>query len=589
MASSRRLCILLVVAATLAGALATAAAAEKTTLWPGVTYEQTIQFTPNGPVVLNVLVGPRPGGSTTLAPVLSNDTVLNRERVTAMQRRLAATAVTAGVNADFSAVQSGRPSGMFMRDGELALAPNANRSTAGVLSDGSLEVRRVSFRGTWRVAAAVHPLARLNDLPPAGGAAVFTPAYGAATPALPGGTAVVLFPFPLPTPAVDLPATVTEVVPADTPVPIPVGGAVLLAQGAAGASVTTEALPGQSATIRLDLSPQWANLTDAVGGGPVIVRDGKAVFRANEVFTSSQLNPRAPRSAVGQRANGQVLLVAVDGRQPGFSVGMTNFELAQALVRLGAVTAMAFDAGGSTTLAFDGTLLNRPSDPAGERAVGSALMFMYTGVFLPVPRPLVSPDGDGVDDAEALSFRIVRPATSTVVTLTRPDGTIAFTDSAARDPGTYPVPFPPVPADGTAAVTLAEGRWTLAARSTDELGRATAMSRAFVVNTTLGFVRLEKKVLRLPPRGAAIGIQWKLARPARVGVTVEAADGAVVRTFSRRLLPAGDGAVTWDGLGRGRKPVKGGRYVVRVSAVNTLGRTEQTAPLEVRRLPAAAQ
>ncbi len=589
MASSRRLCILLAVAATLVGVLATAAAAQGTTLWPGVTYGQTIQFTPNGPVVLNVLVGPRPGGSTTLAPVLSNDTVLNRERVTAMQKRLAATAVTAGVNADFSAVQSGRPSGMFMRDGELALAPNANRSTAGVLSDGSLEVRRVSLRGTWRAAAALHPLARLNDLAPAGGAAVFTPAYGAATPALAGGTAAVLFPFPLPTPAVDLPATVTEVVRADTPVPIPVGGAVLLAQGAGAVAVTSEALPGQSVTVRLDLSPEWADLTDAVGGGPVIVRDGKAVFRANELFTPSQLNPRAPRSAVGQRANGQVLLVAVDGRQPGFSVGMTNFELAQALVRLGAVTAMAFDAGGSTTLAFDGTLLNRPSDPAGERAVGSALMFMYVGVFLPVPRALVSPDGDGVDDTETLSYRLVRPATSTVVTLTRPDGTVAFTDSAAHDPGAYPVPFPPVPADGTAAVAPAEGRWTLTARSTDELGRTTAMSRAFVVNTTLGFVRLEKRVLRLPPQGAEVGILWKLARPARVGVTVEAADGTVVRTFSRRLLSAGDGAVTWDGLGRGRQPVKSGRYLVRVSAVNTLGRTEQTAALVVRRIPAAAQ
>ena len=46
---------------------------------------------------------------------------------------------------------------------------------------------------------------------------------------------------------------------------------------------------------------------------------------------------------------------------------MTNFELAQTLVRLGAVTGSAFDGGGSSTLAFDGQLLNRPSDSGGER------------------------------------------------------------------------------------------------------------------------------------------------------------------------------------------------------------------------------
>ena len=71
-----------------------------------------------------------------------------------------------------------------------------------------------------------------------------------------------------------------------------------------------------------------------------------------------------PRTAVGQLADGRIVLVAVDGRRPGYSIGMTNFELALALVRLGAVTGVGARRGGSTTMAFDGTLLNRPSDPA---------------------------------------------------------------------------------------------------------------------------------------------------------------------------------------------------------------------------------
>ena len=54
-------------------------------LWPGVTYERGVQFTPNGPVAISILRGPRPGGATTLEPLLSNESLLGRETLTAMQ------------------------------------------------------------------------------------------------------------------------------------------------------------------------------------------------------------------------------------------------------------------------------------------------------------------------------------------------------------------------------------------------------------------------------------------------------------------------------------------------------------------------
>ena len=117
----------------------------------------------------------------------------------------------------------------------------------------------------------------------------------------------------------------------------------------------------------------------------MLVRSGGPVFRAQEAFTSSQLAPRNPRTGVGQLADGRVLMVVTDGRRPGYSVGMTNFELAQTMVRLGAVTGSAFDGGGSSSLAFDGKLLNRPSDRGGERPVSNALQLMYYGVYSPTP------------------------------------------------------------------------------------------------------------------------------------------------------------------------------------------------------------
>ena len=48
--------------------LAAPAAAQPRVLWPGVTFDTGVQFTPNGPVAINILTGPRPGGTTTLAP-----------------------------------------------------------------------------------------------------------------------------------------------------------------------------------------------------------------------------------------------------------------------------------------------------------------------------------------------------------------------------------------------------------------------------------------------------------------------------------------------------------------------------------------
>ena len=182
---------------------------------------------------------------------------------------------------------------------------------------------------------------------------------------------------------------------------IPRDGAVLVARGTAAARLAEEAPIGTELTLRLIFRPEWTGVTDAVGGGPVLVRSGGPVFRANEAFTSSQLAPRAARTGVGQLADGRILLVVTDGRRPGYSVGMTNFELAQTLVRLGAVTGSAFDGGGSSTLAFNGTLLNRPSDSGGERPSANALQLMYYGVYAPTPDAVVSPNGDGFAETAA--------------------------------------------------------------------------------------------------------------------------------------------------------------------------------------------
>lgn len=586
-----------VLALALAGALlavAPPAGAQPTQLLPGVTYESSVQFTPHGPVALHVVRGPRPVGLYRLQPTLANETVVQRERLSSMQRRLSRQATSVGVNGDLFSFADGRPSGITLRDGVLLTPPNSARSSLGVGLDGTLDVRRVTFRGTWRGLGQRRTVSSLNRAPGANGVSLFTTDWGRITPAVPGSLAVVLSDVPPATPGTDIDVLVRAHV-ENVRVGIAAGTAVLVARGNAADRLREEAPVGTPLTLRLTLQPDWATVSDAIGGGPVLVRDGAPVYQANEAFTTSQLAPRAPRSAIGQRADGSILLVTTDGRQPGYSVGMTNFELALALVRLGAVRGMALDGGGSSTLAFEGTLLNRPAG-ASERAVSNALMLHYYGTYVhPPAEDVVSPNGDGVAERQKLAFKIVRPSTVTV-TVTGPDGKVASQEAGPREPGTYDVPFPPLPAPPPAPegepppvpraaqpVPLAEGRWTLAVSATDDQGLSSSASRRFSVNSTLGFLRVGPARLVIRPTGGSATVSWRQARPARVKVTVTTPSGVVVRTVVSARFEPGERSVTWNGRRGNGKPAPAGRYLVRVEATNGLGTVALERPLVVRR------
>jgi hypothetical protein len=567
--------------------LASPAAAQTTTLMPGVTYERAVQFTSHGPVAIHVVRGPRPTGLYALRPVLSNEAIPGTERVTSMQKRLSSSATMVGINGDFWNWASGRPSGVLLRDGVVDSPPHGDRSSVGLSEDGTLDVRRIEFFGTWKGLGQRRAINDLNELPGPNGVSLFTSSYGPTTPAQADLVGAVVFPFPPATPNTDLNGPVVQVA-AGGGLPIPPGGAVLLARGTAGQKLAEEAPVGTDLAARVIFRPEWTGITQAIGGGPVLVRSRKPVFRALEAFSTNQLVPRAPRTAVAQLADGRILLVTTDGRQPGYSVGMTNFELAQTLVRLGAVSGSALDAGGSTTLAFDGSLLNRPSDPGGERSVSTSLQLMYYGVYAPRVQPVVSPNGDGVAESQKLAYKVVRPSTVTA-TLTAPDGSVAFTENGVREPATYPVAFPPAPLDPAApAVPPAEGTWRLEVTALDDQGQTSTTRQTFAVNNTLGAVRLapSRIVVRLGgTRRVQIGVD--VTRRARITAFVETRSGVRVATIASRTVDPGRFLVRWNGTTRGgRALVYGGFYVIRFVAANELGTVELVSkPVHVTRAP----
>ena len=134
------------------------------------------------------------------------------------------------------------------------------------------------------------------------------------------------------------------------------------------------------------VSENW-NPYSAVGGAPVLIKNGKIVFDftttlSGKYMTNYELlqtdifsaSIRPPRTVIGSTADNKIILFVCDGRQT-HSDGATMLELAQIMKALGCVNAMNLDGGGSTAMVSGGTLLNKPSDGS-QRAVASVVTFV---------------------------------------------------------------------------------------------------------------------------------------------------------------------------------------------------------------------
>lgn len=109
-----------------------------------------------------------------------------------------------------------------------------------------------------------------------------------------------------------------------------------------------------------------------VSGGPLLVENGSARVRSSEEKMAADIaKGRAPRTALGIKKDGSLLLLIVDGRNNN-SAGLTLSELATYMLRLGAKDAVNFDGGGSSVMAVNGRIVNKPSDGK-ERAVSIGL------------------------------------------------------------------------------------------------------------------------------------------------------------------------------------------------------------------------
>jgi hypothetical protein len=556
-------------------AASTAATSEQ--IMPGIRYIREKRTVGGVPVVFHVVYGPKPGGLYGLRPVLSNERVSGKETLTSMQRRLLRRNNLVGVNADFSNGTTGHPSGIFVTGGVVASRPLRGRSSLGIGLDGLLRVARIQYAGTFQFDGhGIRVLKEFNRPTTARrGFTLFTGAWGSHAPHRSYTTEAILSGVPRAFPNVDRRAFVVRVVRGSGHA-IPPGGAILQARREARTILNAQAVPGGGMAFRIGLTSWWDSVKSAIGGGPVLVRAGVPVYRADEWFSTYQLSPRHPRTAVGQLADGRIVLLAADGRSS-VSRGLTNSQLANQMVHYGAVEAMAFDAGGSTEMAFNGRVLNRPSD-GWERPLADSLQLTYIGAYARKPRwPTFSPNGDGYADTQRLYAKFVRRSTVNI-RLLNPNGAVRWEYNAVRSPGTL--------TKDLATRSLVEGRWRWIISGVDGHGRLSRMERQFRLNKTLGFLTLSKSIMRVR-RGAGgeQRIGFRLAHTAAVKVTISRPSGRLVRTLTSRTgLRPGGYAVIWNGRNRDGYVVGSGTFVATVRAANSLGRVELAKRFLVRRV-----
>jgi exopolysaccharide biosynthesis protein len=142
-------------------------------------------------------------------------------------------------------------------------------------------------------------------------------------------------------------------------------------------SALSESVSGDGATLE--------GGTGIVNGGPRLVSNGGEeitafaegfVYPENPEFYYRFGERCNPRTLAGVTLGGDLLLVAVDGRHPGPSVGASFEESAAIMDALGAEEAVNLDGGGSTGMTLGRRLVTRPSDATGERPNGDAIVLL---------------------------------------------------------------------------------------------------------------------------------------------------------------------------------------------------------------------
>lgn len=358
------------------------------TIAPGIGYAEYALVTAEGPVVVRVAsIAPHRSDVRVEAIAAHDRLTSSGETVSSMAAR---TGAVAGVNGDYYDIgNTNRPTNVLIRDGRILHTPDG-RYALVIDRGGTPAFSQLQFTGQVEVGANTVGLDAVNEMPPPhGGTSMITPEFGRVPPE--DNLTLVALTLLDGTPPF---ARYRASSPVDNLQAQPPG--YYLAVGSQAYGPNSLPNPGDIVAPGGDFTPvPLDSIAGAIGGGPLILRDGSWFDDPNGP-SGGEYAQRIPSTGAAITPDGTLMLVEVDGRQPSASIGLTRPEFAALMRGLGAVDGMAFDGGGSSAIAArrlgDGsaTLQTSPSDGK-ERDVADGIFAFSTAPVTAAVRVVGSP------------------------------------------------------------------------------------------------------------------------------------------------------------------------------------------------------
>jgi len=310
---------------------------------------------------------------------LASDQVIGQETVSSLAARKGAVAAINGgffTSTNPRALYYGDPSDLMIIDGRLISEPTRGRSSFGIceLLDGTQKpfVEQLNLQYYLHRAEDSLRIDGINRKRDSADILIYTPEFNFSTLNGQQGKEILV-----------QHNRVTQIKEGALDGPIPANSFIISVDPNASPRLSQLRLKvGDSVVVKSKFTSSRCSQTvksvkncSYVTAGPTLIYDAKPVtdFKAEFISESFEQN-RHPRTAIGiSKDRKKLWLIVVDGRQPGYSMGMSLGELRSFLLELGAYEAYNLDGGGSSTLVLNNELMNSPSDRQ-ERMCSDALL-----------------------------------------------------------------------------------------------------------------------------------------------------------------------------------------------------------------------
>lgn len=290
-------------------------------------------------------------------PVLSFDNVFGFEKLSELCNR---TDAFAAVNGGFF-YEYGDPVGMVVIDGNMFMS-SAGYDPVFVVDKDGASFKKIISELSFSIKDEKTYINKLNRTGLDGNIVLYTNDYGTTNRAKIKNTSIRV--------ENDIVTSITK----DTIEEVPIKkDSRLISFFGKKASLVNELGIKEGDKVNIEIKPQFGGIYQAYECGSMLVKDGISVVPDKDRWVGN-LNNRDPRTAIGIKEDGRIVLIVVDGRQPGYSNGFTGKELANYLISIGVKDGAMLDGGATSQIFVEGSLQNKPSYRGIERPVAGAFI-----------------------------------------------------------------------------------------------------------------------------------------------------------------------------------------------------------------------